>query len=247
MLIVVPGVMALAGVLSIVFGLLGCFGMALVNKTRSIFFFSINCLIMGFEITLGIYWLIANRSFMEFPELVNWFLQDDLMTGEEWTTLQIRVYFQWILFPDLIPHLLFHPVRLLWSKWRPWLCEDQPDRSPALLPTRFAHANVFEDLAVLSLLRLPGEETRLPEQVDGGLQERPNDHNRTVVARWLPKGGCVGRQFPHSVRTEGLFDGEQRCDFIALIHIRRRWTGDGTEAGWAKWTATSSSTSRGMK
>lgn len=91
MLIIVPGVMAILGGFTIVFALLGCFGMALTNKYRSIVFFTFNVIIMGTEIGLGTYWCAAYKKFNEFPEILNWFLLDDRMTGEEWATLQIKV------------------------------------------------------------------------------------------------------------------------------------------------------------
>lgn len=93
-LIIVPGVMAILGIVTILFALLGCFGMALKNKYHSIAFFAVNlCLMMG-EICLGSYWWHCNKEFMQFPLLLEWFLHEDINTGEDWATLQIKVNLQ---------------------------------------------------------------------------------------------------------------------------------------------------------
>lgn len=96
--------MATLGGITIAISLLGCFGMALRNKMHSVIFFSVNLTIMFVEIVLGSYWWHANKSFMQFPQLLNWFLQDDVHTGEDWATLQIKVYLQCMNDRDL-PHI----------------------------------------------------------------------------------------------------------------------------------------------
>lgn len=90
-LILVPLLMTILGSCTIGLALLGCFGMALRSKLRSIIFFTLNMLIMFSEICLGSYWWHDSKNFMQFPQLFNWFLQSDLSTGEEWATLQIKV------------------------------------------------------------------------------------------------------------------------------------------------------------
>lgn len=90
-LILVPLIMTILGSCTIGLALLGCFGMALRSKLRSIIFFTLNMLIMFSEICLGSYWWHDSKNFMQFPQLFNWFLHSDLSTGEEWATLQIKV------------------------------------------------------------------------------------------------------------------------------------------------------------
>lgn len=80
--------MALLGFFTIGIALLGCFGMALKNKFRSIVFFAINLLILTTELVLGLFWCFENQHYMDFPRLIDWFLNED---SEEWSTLQIRV------------------------------------------------------------------------------------------------------------------------------------------------------------
>lgn len=113
--------MATLGGITIGISIMGCFGMALRNKMNSIVFFSVNLTIMFVEIVLGCYWWYGNKQFMQFPELLNWFLQDDVNTGEDWATLQIKVNIQCMSFGLPFTHIsnystIAPPVQLLWSK-----------------------------------------------------------------------------------------------------------------------------------
>ena len=102
------------GSVTIVFSILGCCGMALHNKTRSIVFFATNVGVVLIEIILGIYWLLYNKQYMNFPQVLNWFLAEDFETEDIWINLQIKVNGN----PEYSPmfnHLLILPVQLLWD------------------------------------------------------------------------------------------------------------------------------------
>lgn len=79
------------GAATIVVALVGCSGVTIQTKSRSVVFFSIIVLIMIAELILGVYWWYAFKHYMRFPQLVHWFLEETMRSGEEWITLQIKV------------------------------------------------------------------------------------------------------------------------------------------------------------
>lgn len=93
MLYIVPLVMLLLGLATIALALFGCFGIALVSKTHSILFFTANVLLVILEISLGAYWWVEHEKFIEVPQLLNMFLMEDINSGEDWATMQIKVTF----------------------------------------------------------------------------------------------------------------------------------------------------------
>lgn len=91
-LIVVPALTTMLGATTVVFSLLGCWGMAVRNRISSIIYFIAMILIIFAEIGIGGWWAHVYKRYNIYPMLkIFFYLEREPEYDQSWLALQIQV------------------------------------------------------------------------------------------------------------------------------------------------------------